>query len=117
MYNNYIKLCTTEVFPFNSSTPIFPLDGYRNCHRIVHIPFFPASQPLSPVEQARHETALIDARAAASGSIGELIKLGEKLSSYDSLLPFVCTHLPDVHFRVQKCYALVLNTAELVSEH
>ena len=32
-----------------------------------------------------------------------------------SLLPFVSGCLPDVHFRVKKCYALVLATGRLVS--
>ena len=33
------------------------------------------------------------------------------------LLPFVSVHLPNVYFRVKKCYALVLAAGRLVSKH
>lgn len=62
------------------------------------------------------------ARNAASASIGDIIALGEALVQEDTVhfyerkvLPFVQSELPGVHYRVQKCYALVLTVAKLVS--
>ena len=65
---------------------------------------------------------LKETRSGASAAIGEIIKLGGKLISpevqlhlQNHHLPFVIQHMPSLHFRVQKCYALALTAAELVS--
>ncbi len=65
---------------------------------------------------------LKEARVNASSSIGIMIGLGRSLVSAESqlhlndhVLPFVIQYLPNVHFRVQKCYALLLTAAKLVS--
>ena len=62
------------------------------------------------------------ARTMASASMGHIVLLGKKLVSVDrqrhintKILPYICKHLPTVHYRVQKCYALMLAVAELVS--
>ena len=64
------------------------------------------------------------ARVDASASIGSMIALGASLMSQESqhyldqiALPLVTEYLPNVHFRVQKCYALLLTAAKLVSIH
>ena len=67
---------------------------------------------------------LKEARIKASSSIGLMIALGHYLLSPEvqsqldeTILPVVIDHLPPVHFRVQKCYALLLMAAKLVSEN
>ena len=56
--------------------------------------------------------------------IGHVISLVKELVSADrqwhintNIFPYICKHLPSVHYRVQKCYALiyVLAVAKLVS--
>ena len=103
------------VHPFTRYT------NYRSSQRIVHIPFFHQPKPLSPSQQARTEMILKEARSSASAAVGEIIKLGGKLISSEVQLhlqnhhlPFVIQHMPSLHFRVQKCYALALTAAELV---
>lgn len=65
---------------------------------------------------------LKQARIDASASFGTLVALGESLMTEKSqhyldhtALPLVATCLPGVHFRVQKCYALLLTAAYTVS--
>lgn len=72
----------------------------------------------------QNEILLKEARKNASSGIGTMISLGHTLVSCEvqsylntSVLPMVIEHLPDAHFRVQKCYALLLTAAKLVSEH
>lgn len=66
---------------------------------------------------------LKEVRRKASSAIGIMIAMGENLVSPGSqfhlnnaLLPMVSDCLPDVHFRVQKGYALLLIVAKLVSK-
>ena len=88
----------------------------------MHIPFFTGSVPVPLTEQIQQERAMKEARHAASASIGNIIALGEDISREDTMhffeqkvLPFVQSKLPGVHYRVQKCYSLVLTVAKLVS--
>ena len=66
--------------------------------------------------------ALKQARMNASASFGVMVSLGNAMKSEESqeyidqvALPLVVDCLPLVHFRVQKCYALLLAAAKLVS--
>lgn len=61
-------------------------------------------------------------RSEASGAIGLIIRIGQELITErtrtaleDLFLPFVSSHLPDIHFRVHKSYALILSAAWIVS--
>lgn len=61
------------------------------------------------------------AREEASAGVGHVIAMGYELISAErqmhcltGILPVVCEALPDLHLRVQKCYALVLTVAEMV---
>ncbi len=94
----------------------------RNAQRIVHIPFFEPAILVSEAEQLRSEDSMGEARKRASGAIGQVILLQKPLVAPQTrayvgehLLPFVATLLPNVHYRVKKCYALVLVAARLVS--
>ena len=98
------------------------LSHYRSAQRIVHIPFFAPSKPVSPSEHAKHEALLKEARSDASAAVGEIIRMGDHLVSASvqdhmksQILPFVIQHTPSLHYRVQKCYALAQTAAELVS--
>ena len=98
------------------------LSTSRNTQRIIHIPFYPPRESPSPTLQVENEMKMRAARTMASASMGHIISLGKELVSADrqqhinaNILPFVCKHLPTVHYRVQKCYALMLAVAELVS--
>jgi hypothetical protein len=64
---------------------------------------------------------LKEARGRASASIGEMISLGHHLLTPQvqtymerMVLPLVIDKLPNLHFRIQKCYALLLTAAKLV---
>ena len=61
-------------------------------------------------------------RFEASAAIGMIIKIGQELLSEDTrntlneiFLPFVISHLPNIHFRVQKLYSLMLSVSSIVS--
>ena len=93
----------------------------RNSQRIVHIPFDKPMTNYSP-SRFKDETKLKKARSMASSSIGEVIDMGRVLMSknaqdylHQNVLPMVCEKLPKVHFRIQKCYALILTAAQVVS--
>lgn len=95
---------------------------YRHSQRILHIPFFSPIRSVSPMELRKSEMMLKKVRKNASSSIGSLIALGDQLLSSKSqrflekeLLPVIVKKLHAVHFRVQKCYALLLTAAHLVS--
>ena len=67
---------------------------------------------------------LKQARVEASASIGVMIALGYRLLSPEVqkyldqvVLPVVTEHLSTVHFRMQKCYALLLTSAQQVHEY
>lgn len=77
---------------------------------------------MSPIQLRKSEMMLKDARKNASSSIGILIEMGDQLLARNAqqfrdeiVLPLVVEKLPTVHFRVQKCYALLLTAAKLVS--
>ena len=62
------------------------------------------------------------ARDRASAGIGRVISMGCDLMSPErqahlqsTILSRICETLPQLHFGVQKCYALVLTATELVS--
>ena len=85
----------------------------------MHIPFFAPTTPTSPSNLRRCEMKLKQASKDASGT---LVALGESIMAEenqhyldDTALPLVATSLPSVHFRVQKCYALLLTAAKTVS--
>ena len=85
------------------------------------MPFFPPSKPVTPSDLRRQEMLLKEARGRASASIGEMISLGHQLLTPQvqtymerTVLPLVIDKLPNLHFRVQKCYALLLTAAKLV---
>ncbi len=66
---------------------------------------------------------LKESRKNAASSIGLMIALGRSLLSKESqsnlnnkILPSVVQLLPELHFRVQKSYSLVLAAAKLVSK-
>lgn len=91
---------------------------FRNSQRIVHIPFFEPDKITSPSELIKSEALLREVRSVSSGAIGLIIRIGSELTSdnarqalSDVVLPFVCEHLTNSHFRVQKCYALMLSAA------
>ena len=94
----------------------------RKAQRIVHIPFF---EPLPVEDEARQihiEDSYHACRKAASSCIGFIISLKDHLLSPRSrsyvgelLLPFITSHMPNVHHRTKKSYALVLLAAKLVS--
>ena len=95
---------------------------YRNSQRIVHIPFFAPTTSTSPSNLRRCEMQLKQARKDASASFGTLIALGESIMAEenqkyldDTALPLVAASLPGLHFRVQKCYALLLIATKTVS--
>ena len=89
---------------------------------MLHIPFFAPEKPSSPMQLRKMEMMLKTARINASASIGVMISMGKMLLTTrvqeyleQQLLPLVVQQLPNVHFRVQKCYALLLTAAKLVS--
>lgn len=89
---------------------------------MIHVPFYTPVMTSTDGEQLMLEERMSMTRRNASAAIGHLIKLKKPLVSKEmrehigqSLLPFVSGCLPDVHFRVKKCYALVLATGRLVS--
>ena len=62
------------------------------------------------------------ARDRASASIGEMVSLGHHLLTQQvqtymeqTVLPIVIDQLPDLHFRVQKCYALLLTACRPIA--
>ena len=74
------------------------------------------------MSQQEKDDALKIACQHASSSIGILISIGDKLKATHfqthiskDLLPLVCAALPEVDFRVQKSYALLLGIGEEVS--
>ena len=76
---------------------------------------------MTPSGLRQQEMQLKKARDSASSSIGEMVSLGELLLTTQvqtymeqAVLPLVIEQLPDLHFRVQKCYALLLTAAKLV---
>lgn len=94
---------------------------YRNAQRIIHVPFFKPRNTTSAAEQLVIEEKMAAARSSAAAAIGHIIRMREPLVSErmrqyigQHMLPFVSSLLPNVHFRVKKCYALVLATANLV---
>ena len=94
----------------------------RNAQRVIHIPFYKAYIVNSESVQLELEEKMADRRSYALAAIGHLIRMLEPLTSPEMreyigehLLPFVASHLPNVHFRVKKCYALVLAAGWLVS--
>lgn len=96
----------------------------RNSQRILHVPFFSPTKPASPSDLRTQEMLLKQARVKASASIGVMIALGYRLLSPEVqeyldrvVLPVVAEHLSTVHFRVQKCYALLLTSAQQVHEY
>lgn len=67
---------------------------------------------------------LKQARMDASASFGVMIALGNSMMPEESqdyidqvAVPLVVDCLPSVHFRVQKCYGLLLTAAKLVSAY
>ena len=96
----------------------------RKAQRVVHIPFF---EPL-PVENESRQIHIEDSyhtcRKASSSAIGFMINLKDHLLSSRNrsyigqfLLPFVTSHMPNVHHRTKKSYALVLLAVKLVSHY
>ena len=84
----------------------------------MHIPFFPVETP----SDEHLQEALKKAAVEASASIGDLISLGEKLTSPEAkkyirekIIPFVQSTAQGMPYRVQKCYAVVLSAARLVT--
>jgi hypothetical protein len=107
---------------FNSDSYVI-INAYRNAQRIIHVPFFNPRNATSEAEQLVFEEKMASARSSAAAAIGHLIRMREPLVSErmrqyigQHMLPFVSSHLPNVHFRVKKCYALVLATGNLVRE-
>lgn len=95
---------------------------YRNVQRIVHIPFFEPIHISNNARQLEVEDAIIECRKACSSGVGHLIDFRESLVSPVTreymgkyLLPFISQYMPNVHYRVKKCYALVIMAAALVS--
>lgn len=89
----------------------------------MHIPFFESAAPISEAAQLKNEDALNAIRSTTSSSIGYIIKLRGLITSESArgyignqLLPFLGIHMPNVHYRVKKCYALIIVAARLVSE-
>ena len=67
------------------------------------------------------EVKLRDMLDNASSCIGEFIALGEKFTSKDTIkqleeivIPFVCSHLHGLSYRVIKGYAMVVMMMKLV---
>jgi len=95
----------------------------RKAQRIVHIPFFEPVTVEDEAKQIQIEDGYHACRKAASSSIGYIISLREHLFSTKNrsylgelLLPFVSNHLPNVHHRAKKSYALVLLASKLVGK-
>lgn len=94
----------------------------RNAQRIVHVPFKAIESSVVNIQgHLEFEDSLSKARKESSGAIGYITSLATLLVSKSArnytkkmLLPFVAKHLPSVHLRVQKCYALVIVAARLV---
>lgn len=96
--------------------------AYRNAQRLIHISFYKAEISNSESCQLELEETMTDKWSSASAAIGHLIRILEPLTSSttreskgDHLLQFVASHLPNLHFQVKKCYALVLAAGQLVS--
>ena len=84
----------------------------------IRIPFFVPDQK-NIEEQLKQEAKMKIARRNASACAGELITIGAKMIAAkermkQSVFPCVAEHLPNVHNRIQKCYAEVLIVAEQV---
>ena len=67
------------------------------------------------------EEKMASARSPAAAAIRHILTIrvplvSERMQQYigQHMLSFVSNHLPYVHFRVKKCYALVLATGNLV---
>ena len=106
---------------FTSHLECFSIYPCRNSQRILHIPFFSPSRPASPSDLRTQEMLLKQARVEASASICVMIALGYRLLSPEVqkyldqvVLPVVTEHLSTVLFRMQKCYALLLTSAQQV---
>ena len=94
----------------------------RKAQRIVHVPFFEPVPVEDESRQIRIEDSYHTCRKASSSTIGFIIGLKDHLLSSRNrsyigqfLLPFVTSHMPNVHHRTKKSYALVLLAAKLVS--
>lgn len=92
---------------------------------MVHIPFFShdETKTQTQTEKLQQERIFKEATNCASGSIGFIVALGEKLMSDRNkeriekrFLPLVCNCLEGLPYRVHKCYALILSAAYLVSQ-
>ena len=88
----------------------------------VHIPPFPGSMPVLLTEQVQQEREMKEARNAAFAAFRGISTMGKHIVHADTscfyeqkVLPFVVSKLPSVHYKVQKCYALVLTIAKLGS--
>ena len=93
----------------------------RNTQRIIHIPFFTPNGGSSMSGKHELEVKLRDMLDNASSCIGEFIALGEKFTSKDTIkqleeivIPFVCSHLHGLSYRVIKGYAMVVMMMKLV---
>lgn len=97
---------------------------YRNVQRIVHVPFYPALESPSVVNQLESEERMLQAREIASKAIGYIIAMQRALKSSTTkdyigktLLPYIGKLMPDVHPRTRKCYGMVLLVARLVRRY
>ena len=110
---------------FTSHLECFSIYPCKNSQRFLHIPFFSPSRPASPSDLRIQEMLLKQARVEASASMCVMIALGYRLLSPEVqkyldqvVLPVVTEHLRiNVRFRVQKCYALLLTSAQQVWEY
>ena len=94
-----------------------------NCmiYMVLHEPFFPPKHIPDPMVMRDVEIKLKDTRRNASAAIGHMIAVrfhllspGAQAYLTKSLLPFVSQNLPNVHFRVQKCYSQLLLVCKIV---
>ena len=73
----------------------------------------------SEAVQLELEDKVADRRSYASAAIRHMLEplTSSQMREYigEHLLPFVASHLPNVHFQLKKCYALVLAAGRLVS--
>jgi hypothetical protein len=96
-------------------------NNQRKVQRIIHIPFFKAECVISEAEHIQIDDKLVQTRGSLSSCIGYLISLREALTSPisrnfigENLMPFISQHMPSVHYRLKKCYALILASARLL---
>jgi hypothetical protein len=119
VYNIFTWACHQFNIILNSNNCCYCI---RKVQRIIHIPFFKAECVISEAEHIQIDDKLVQTRGSLSSCIGYLISLREALTSPisrnfigENLMPFISQHMPSVHYRLKKCYALILASARLVS--